>query len=261
MMHTDQLGQGAVADLRSVRATVIDESPDRRLFDTLDRTRSAGIDAMGAALSHELNQPLAAMLLYLQSLQRLCNRLTMPDPLINELIGKSLRETERAVDIVRRMRRFSASSEPARETVDINLLARDSVESSLSSAAVRPSVILEFDPNLPTVQADPVQIRQVMVNLLKNACEATSRQNDAKIVVSTTHLGGIVQFNVRDNGPGIDPKIADRLFRAFETSKPNGMGLGLAISRMIAQNHHGEIVFESGDGGKGANFGFRLPVR
>lgn len=260
-MGTDQMGHGMVADVKPARPTLIDESPDRRLFDTLDRNRSAGIDAMGAALSHELNQPLSAMLLYLQSLQKLCNRVTMPDPLMNELVGKALKETERAVDIVRRMRRFSASNEPARETVDINALARDSIESSLANAVPRPTVLVELDPLLPTVQADPVQIRQVMTNLLKNACEATSRQADATIAISTHCAGNIVHFNVHDNGPGIDPKIADRLFRAFETSKPNGMGLGLAISRMIAQNHHGDVVAESGGGGKGATFGFRLPVR
>jgi two-component system sensor kinase FixL len=255
------MGHEMVAEMKPARPIVIDENPDRRLLDTLDRSRSSGIDAMGAALSHELNQPLSAMLLYLQSLQKLCNRVTMPDPLMNELVGKALKETQRAVDIVRRMRRFSASSEPAREAVDINALARDSIESSLSSAVPRPTVVIELDPLLPTVQADPVQIRQVMTNLLKNACEATSRQTDARIVISTQCTGSIVQFNVRDNGPGIDPKIADRLFRAFETSKPNGMGLGLAISRMIAQNHHGDLVVEPGETGGGAYFGLRLPIR
>jgi two-component system sensor kinase FixL len=260
-MSTTSVGFDITAEKRAAVDSAVDPVGARRLTEMLDRTRTVGIDAMGAALSHELNQPLAALLLYLQSLQRLCTRIAIPDPLVNELVGKSYREAERAADIVKRMRRFSASSEPNRETVDINDLARDSVEASLSSACTSVEVILEFDPTLPKVQADPVQIRQVMTNLLKNACDAISQHTEGKIVVSTTHSGNVVQFNVRDNGPGIDPKIADRLFRAFETSKPNGMGLGLAISRMIAQNHHGDIVVESGGAGKGANFGFRLPVR
>ncbi len=234
---------------------------DRLLVKALEQTRASGIDAMGAALAHELNQPLAALTIYLQSLRRQCGRSPETAAIIVEMVEKSLREAERAGEIVRRMRRFSARSEPDRKPIDMNSMAEESLELALAGTSKAIQVERDFEVCSPLVMCDPVQIRQIMVNLLKNAVEATNRKSLPRIFVTTSLSDGFAHFRVSDNGPGITPAMAGRLFKAFETTKPQGMGLGLAISRMIAQNHHGDLVLETGGSGSGACFGLKLPTR
>jgi two-component system, LuxR family, sensor kinase FixL len=227
--------------------------------DVADQSRAAGFDAMGAALAHELNQPLAALTIYLQSLERLTRK--SPDPPMVELIEKALREAGRAGDIVKRMRRFTSRSEPDRNVVNLNAISDESidvVQAVDSKKGVR--ISRDFQPDMPLIMCDGVQIRQVMVNLLANAVEAGGSDTGLVITVRTHMHDGQACFTVTDNGPGVDPRFAGRLFKAFETSKPQGLGLGLAISRMIAQNHGGDLFFESVEG-RGAKFGLRLPVR
>jgi two-component system, LuxR family, sensor kinase FixL len=227
-----------------------------------EEARSAGVDAMGAALAHELNQPLTALLLYLQALKRGAARPESPmPPPARDLLDKSLREAERASEIVRRMRRFTSRSEPERRPFNLNDVAAESIEVAIAGHDRKVAIERMFSEDLPDFHGDSVQIGQVMVNLLKNAIEATRHRTRPRISVSTRRHLDQLYFHVADNGPGVDPRIAGRLFRAFETDKPQGLGLGLAISRMIAQNHGGELVLESGDSGKGAIFCLRLPVR
>jgi two-component system, LuxR family, sensor kinase FixL len=231
----------------------------RRSSETAEQSMAAGFDAMGAALAHELNQPLAALTIYLQSLQRQMR--STPDTATAELVEKALREAGRAGDIVKRMRRFTSRSEPERQTVDLNAVAEESIDVILAAggnASLR--IMRDFQADLPNVLCDGVQIRQVMVNLLANAVEAGAGKRGLTIGVATEVRDGQAHFIVSDNGPGVDPRFENRLFKAFETSKPQGLGLGLAISRMIAQNHGGDLAFES-NAGRGARFGLRLPIR
>jgi len=234
---------------------------DPQLFETLEQTRKAGFDAIGAALAHELNQPLAALSLYLQSLRKRCERDPNADAMVLELADKASREAQRAGEIVRRMRRLSLKAEPERQPVDLNALAAECAEAALPPVGRKPELRRLLDPALPPVLADPVQIRQVVVNLLRNAAEATTRTPRPRIEVVTQARPGSVRLVVADNGPGIGPGMAEKLFRAFETSKSGGMGLGLAISRMIAQNHGGDLVLDSQEAGEGARFELRLPVQ
>ena len=233
----------------------------RQFFDTLERSRKAGFDAMGAALAHELNQPLAALTLYLQALGKRFERDPPGDPMLIELAEKATREAQRAGEIVRRMRRLSLRAEPELQAIDLNALVRECVEAALPPTGRRGELKLSLDSSLPLVFADSVQIRQVILNLLRNAAEATSKLSRPVIVMSTHARRDSVRLVVSDNGPGIGPNMADKLFRAFETSKTDGMGLGLAISRMIAQNHGGDLALETREGSQGATFELRLPVQ
>jgi two-component system, LuxR family, sensor kinase FixL len=260
-MNNKQVASSSSAVLAAAGLVAGHGEADKRLLAAFEETRVAGVDAMGAALAHELNQPLAALMLYLQSLQRACARDASVAPLLIELVGKGLREAERAGEIVRRMRRFSARGEPERLLSDMNALANDSIELGMLGAPKKTQLKRQLDTALPVVACDAVQIRQVMVNLIKNAVEATSRRPKPQITVATEIRDGFAQLSVADNGPGVDPRIQDRLFRAFQTSKPQGMGLGLAISRMIAQNHGGDLVLVPGEIGGGACFGLRLPLK
>jgi two-component system, LuxR family, sensor kinase FixL len=238
------------------------KASDRRLFEVADQTRVAGMDAMGAALSHELNQPLTALVIYLQSLQRQTRAQSgSVNAALEEIAGKALREAERATEIVRRMRRLSLRAEPDRQPIDLNALARETLEIAFIGVTRRPAIDRRLTSELPQVSGDPVQVRQVMVNLLRNAAEATAKVARPRIVIATEAADGMAHFTVGDNGPGIDPRIEGRLFRAFETSKPQGQGLGLAISRMIAQNHGGDLVVKSKAGEKGAMFSLKLPLK
>ncbi len=154
---------------------VVQTQSGRQIFETLERSRKAGFDAMGAALAHELNQPLAALTLYLQSLSKRLERDPPADPMLRELADKASSEAQRAGDIVRRMRRLSLRAEPELQPIDLNALARECAEAALSASARRAELRVRFDPSLPAVLADPVQIRQVILNLLRNAAEATAR--------------------------------------------------------------------------------------
>jgi two-component system, LuxR family, sensor kinase FixL len=234
---------------------------DGRLFEVIDQTRLAGLDAMGAALSHELNQPLTALMIYLQSMLKQSRAL---DPaaktMLPDIAEKAVREAERAVDIVRRMRRLSIRMEPERSALNINSLVDETIRTAIVDGHRISFIRRHFAPALPPVMADAVQIRQIIVNLLRNASEACAGVKAPEITVSTAEARGSVLFSVGDNGPGVDPKIADRLFRAFETSKPDGQGIGLAISRMIAQNHGGDLFLDTKTPRGGAVFCLRLPT-
>ncbi|MGL4636012.1 MAG: sensor histidine kinase [Beijerinckiaceae bacterium] len=223
--------------------------------------RLSEVDAMGAALAHELNQPLAALSIYLQSLQKIARKMDGDQiTMINELVEKALRETARTSDIVRRMRRLTLRSEPERQHVDINGIAEESIDVVMAGMSKKPAITRNFGTALPAISGDPNQIRQVLVNLLRNAVEASHDANEPHITITTSLKNGMSHIIVADNGRGLDPKVIDRLFRAFETSKPNGLGLGLAISRMIAQNHGGDLVLESEGNSAGACFALRLPL-
>jgi two-component system, LuxR family, sensor kinase FixL len=260
-MSSELIGATELAECGSAPAALKNPDAESRLIKALEQTKASGIDAMGSALAHELNQPLAALTIYLQSLRRQCGRSPETAAIIVEMVEKSLREAERAGEIVRRMRRFSARSEPDRQPMDMNAMAEESLELALVGTSKAIQIERDFEVRSPLVMCDPVQVRQIMVNLLKNAVEATNRKSLPRIFVTTSLSDGFAHFRVSDNGPGITPAMAGRLFKAFETSKPQGMGLGLAISKMIAQNHHGDLVLDTGGSGSGACFGLKLPTR
>jgi two-component system, LuxR family, sensor kinase FixL len=247
---------------RGIKLRGAAKAADRRLFEVIDQTRVSGMDAIGAALSHELNQPLTALMIYLQSFQRQTKvGAAAANPSLQEIADKAVKEAERAIDIVRRMRRLSLRAEPDRRPVDINALANETLEDALLGVSSKPSIERRFASDMPLVPGDPVQIRQVMMNLLRNAAEASEQVPHPRITVITELVEGMLNFIVIDNGPGIDPKVEGRLFRAFETSKSHGQGLGLAISRMIAQNHGGDLVIKSKRGDRGAIFALKLPLK
>jgi two-component system, LuxR family, sensor kinase FixL len=120
-------------------------------------------------------------------------------------------------------------------------------------------VVRDYGAGLPPLQVDPVQIQQIVVNLVRNAFEAVRGREGGEIVVSTSLDDRHLLLSVEDNGPGIPPEMIDSLFQAFKTGKRSGMGLGLAISRTIAQSHGGELLVDPGGSGRGARFAVRLP--
>ena len=224
--------------------------------------RVNAMDEMGAAIAHELNQPLTAVMLYLQALSRkLKTSEAGIDPAMVEILGKASREAERAGSIIQRMRHFVEKREPERQPVDIRKLVDEALEVTLLGNDGAPvEVVRDEAPGLPLLDVDPVQIQQILINLARNAIEAVKHRDERWIRIAVHTGDGRLLVEIEDSGPGIAPETVRNLFKAFSTSKRTGLGLGLAISRSIAQNHGGDLLVEPGGGGRGATFVLSLPL-
>jgi two-component system sensor kinase FixL len=253
---------GVIRDLSARRET------ERRLAavqaDLIRMTRVSALDEMGSALAHELNQPLTAIMLYLQALEREVQRLqsaeTKLEPRAVELLGKATREAQRAGSIISRVRQLVEKRAPERKRSDLNTVVDEALE--LAMLGRRRSIILErYGPEvLPVVFVDPVQVQQVVLNLARNAVEACQDADRPTLTIKTWFESDSVCFSVGDNGPGIAPEQMRTLFSAFRSENGTGMGIGLTISRAIVQNHKGELLVDPGGNGHGARFSVRLPI-
>jgi two-component system sensor kinase FixL len=260
--HTPE-GRQFIGILRDLRARKGEETRLNQLqADLVHMARVSAMDEMGAALAHELNQPLTAVMLYLQAIKRADDS----DPgrgILSEtarvIFEKALREAERAGSIIQRMRYFVEKREPRRRFLDLNPLVDEAVELTLLGSPPGAQIMRALAPNLPRVAVDPVQIQQIVVNLLRNALDAVSVSPAPDVQVSTRMRNDTVELTVADNGPGISPEALPYLFKAFASSKGNGLGLGLAISRTIAQTHGGDLTVDPGGHGRGACFTLHLP--
>lgn len=250
---------GILRDLRSRR--FVEERLANAQAQLVHMTRISALDEMGAAIAHELNQPLTAVMLYLQALSRKSRNDPGMDPKFVEVIEKAVREAERAGDIIQRMRQLVERKEPEREAIDVDSFARDCVSLlDLGTPGDQSIFRCQIQSNLPALEADPVQIRQILVNLLRNAREAVSGQRDQNVLLSVKETNGFLEFRITDNGAGVPKDLIPDLFRAFSGNKRKGLGLGLAISRSIAQNHGGDLTLDAGQVGQGASFVLRLPA-
>ncbi len=222
--------------------------------------RVSEMGQMGSTLAHELNQPLAAIVNYLQACTRLLqNQPTPVSPRIQEAIEKAVGQADRAGQIIRRLREFVQKRETERRTEDINTVVQESVALALvgaKSAGILSHVNL--DPDIPPVMIDKVQIQQVVLNLIRNAIEAMAQSKIRALTISTRNQNGEVLVTVADTGSGMAPEVAAKLFEPFLTTKSTGMGIGLSICRSIVEAHGGRIWAEKNPGG-GTIFSFVLP--
>lgn len=240
----------------------------QRLKETENRlTHLARLATMGevvAGIAHEVNQPLHAASLFANAISTaLETGNSQRQQRVPEMVRKITREIERAADIIRRLRNFTKPHQVCMTHFDLNALIRESAEMlNFDAKSKQVRVEFELDATLPPVMGDAVQIQQVVVNLLRNAYEAVaSTQGTQSLVRITTqkrHNGLLMQ--VLDNGPGLDSSTPlESLFDAFVTTKEEGMGMGLALSRSIITSHHGKIWGESNPLG-GMTFCVLLPI-
>jgi two-component system, LuxR family, sensor kinase FixL len=253
---------GIIRDLRSRK------EQERRLTelqaDLVHMARVSAMDEMGAALAHELNQPLTAIMLYLQAATRAMSRMEQgaagASEIFRQVLDKAVHEAERAGNIISRMRHFVEKREPQRRPVDLNSVAEEAVELVMLGLRSPGRMLRDLDRALPQAVIDPVQIQQILVNLLRNAFEAVKDRPEPTVSIRTQRRGDMLAVTVQDNGPGLKPEALPTLFKAFSSSKRTGMGLGLSISRTIAQNHAGDLTVDPGGDGRGAAFTLHLPV-
>jgi two-component system sensor kinase FixL len=238
---------------------------DELQADLIRLTRVSALDEMGAALAHELNQPLTAVILYLQAVERELRKAQHEghsedaDARRFAIIKKAQHEAQRAGSIIQRVRQLVEKRAPERRPIDLNAIVGDAIDLTAIGQDRVVRIVRDFHPAVPTIEADQVQLQQVVVNLVRNAFEAIRGREGAEIVVSTSVDDRHALLSIEDNGPGIPADKVDDLFQAFKTGKRSGMGLGLAISRTIVQSHRGELLLDPGGAGRGARFVVRLP--
>jgi two-component system sensor kinase FixL len=218
---------------------------------------------MAAGLAHELSQPLTAIIAYARGCLRLLAG-PVPEPaLLHEGIDEVVQQAERAADILDRLREFVRGGEFRRALTEIRPVI-DAAVSLVRSEATQQEVEIEtrIVSGLPVVLADPVQIEQVLLNLLRNAMDAMEVANtERRSIVVGARLSGkdAIQISVADSGPGVTLDMTDAIFEPFITTKPLGMGMGLSISRAIIESHGGNLRMARGTG-SGAIFIFNLPT-
>lgn len=257
------LDRRAAAELALTRARAEADERESRLREELAHVaRVATAGELATSLAHEVNQPLAAIATNAQAARRFLARDGLAREDMDEILREIGSEAQRASEVIRRLREFLRKHASERRDLDLSAVVRDTlplVRRELADNAVE--VSLDLAQGLPAVDADPVQLQQVLVNLVKNACEAMAEcHGERRVEVVTRRIEGRVALEVRDSGPGLASDVAGRVFEPFVTTKPTGMGLGLAICRSIVEAHGGSLGVEPGSRG-GATFRIELPVR
>ncbi len=224
--------------------------------------RLSAVGEMATSLAHELNQPLTAVVNYVGGSLRRLRGAASVDPTIVDAMERAMSEATRAGRIIRHLRDFVRKASSEETCVDVGQAVAAAAELVANEARRRGvQVALDIAETVPPVQANRIQVEQVLVNLLRNAIEATAQAGAAGTVHASVRAeGGRVRIVVSDSGPGLPPAVANRLFEPFFTTKPQGMGMGLNITRTIVEALGGRIEASNGPGG-GAVFTVILPAR
>jgi two-component system sensor kinase FixL len=240
------------------------ESEARVLQERLTHfSRLSTMGEMAAGLAHEINQPLSAIATYAQACQRL---MRLPEPGTEDVIAALEQinaQALRAGEVIRRLRNFVKNREVKREPVDCTRLLEDlrtlaDTDARLHNIRLR----LDCQDALPTVYADPIQLQQVVLNLVRNAIDAMTDVTEERrevLLSSRRTEDEEVEITVADHGTGLAPEATEHLFNPFFTTKASGTGLGLAISRSIVRAHGGRLWHTPNDD-CGVRFHFTLPV-
>ncbi len=226
-------------------------------------SRLTAMGEMASTLAHELNQPLSAIANLLTGSRRLIDRGREADQVkVRDAIDKAAAQALRAGDVIHRMRDFVRRGASERDAESLSKLIEEASALALIGEKDRQvDVRLSLDPAADAVFADRVQVQQVLLNLIRNGIDAmqeSGARRKALTITSAVTDQGWSQVSVADTGPGIAPEVLERLFQPFMTTKPQGMGVGLSISRSIIEAHGGRIWAEANPGG-GALFRFTLP--
>ncbi len=224
--------------------------------------RVTSLGALTASIAHEVNQPLSGIITNASTCLRM---LTLDPPNVEgarETARRTIRDGNRASDVITRLRALFSKKDTIAELVDLNDATREVIALSLSELQ-RNRVILrcELADNLPHVTGDRVQLQQVILNLLRNGSEAMNEVHDRPrelLIRTERNDGDRALLSVKDAGIGFDPQSMDKLFQAFHTTKNDGMGIGLSVSRSIIEQHNGRL-WATLNGGPGATFSFSIP--
>lgn len=244
------------------RTRRVEHDARQAMHDLAHMNMRAGLGEMVSGITHELTQSLTASLGNAQALKRMlaAGRITNED--LVAIVDDIAAANREATQVIERVRQLMRKEQFDTQPLDLNTVVMDVVQ-VLNSSAVNEGVLLvaDLDPDLPAINADRVQLRQVAMNLVLNAVQATGRHpvHPAVVRVATRGSNRHVSMAVDDAGPGVAPEALERLFEPYFTTKEDGFGMGLAISRSIVESHGGSIDVANVPGG-GARFTVTLPT-
>lgn len=254
---------------RRKRAQLVAEEQQRRADETRRQVahmaRVALVGELTATMSHELRQPLAAIRMNAEAGAKIVARDTgqFSDDereVCGEIFSEIVADDVLASDIITRVRALVRREELPQQPVDLNEICRTSARLLQYDAVTRHAEItLALDPGLPMVSGDPVQLQQVVLNLMVNALDASAASPNPQVTISTVARGEEAEVAVHDNGPGLTEDVRQHLFESFFTTKPHGLGLGLPIVHSIIERYHGRVRAENAEAG-GAVFRVVVPV-
>jgi len=263
-VESDEAGQptaivGVSIDITSRKLAELAAEQHRNEMVRMARVGLVG--QLSGSIAHELNQPLSAILANTQAAQRLLAREPVDWQEIGEILKDIVEDDQRAVEVIQRLRSLFNRGESQRRLLHTNELVRDALKLAHNDIVTdQVSLSTELADDLPAVAADWVQLQQVLLNLIVNACEAMAeKETTRKLAVRTWRDGGDVIIEVADTGKGVDADVEARLFESFFTTKSNGMGMGLAISRSIIEAHGGLLTLAN-NSERGAAFRISLPI-
>jgi C4-dicarboxylate-specific signal transduction histidine kinase len=251
----------AVIAIENVR---LFDAEKQRTISLAHANRVATMGHLAASIAHEVAQPIAAVVTTADAALRWLG--AQPPDLgeIRQALDNIMKNGNRASAVIGRIRGLIKKAPPRRDPLDINQAIVDATTLTRSEL-LRHRIALQIQPaqELPVVQADRIQLQQVLLNLIINAVEAMSAVNEGPrelLISSASNAVDSVLVAVRDSGPGLTSESFDRLFQAFHTTKPDGMGMGLSICRSIVEAHGGR-VWATANAPRGAVFQFTLPAR
>ena len=262
----DQDERGVVRGYFALVVDVTDrkraEQESRQIRDELAHAgRIATMGELTAALAHEINQPLAAILTNAQAAKRF---LSAPSPDLDELreiLHDIVDDDARAGEVIRRIRSLVKNEPSDVRPLDLNVVLEEVIRLLHSDAMIRRIVVMhELDPDLPKIDGDRIQLQQVLLNLLLNAFDAMgdSLARERVVRIRSRRVDSEVLVTVSDRGPGIPEEDLDKLFEPFRSTKPGGLGMGLSISRSIVTSHGGRMWAENNTTARG-DFRFQPP--
>jgi two-component system sensor kinase FixL len=253
--------RGASVDITQRKQAEVEAARQRNEMAHLSRVTTVG--ELSGSLAHELNRPLGAILSNAQAAQRMLANGGVDVAEFREILNDIVSEDKRAAEVIRRLRLWLQKGEVQQHSLSINKVVRDVlklIRTDLISQNV--SVDTELARNLPTVTGDPVQLQQVLVNLVVNACDAMADcdipERELRIRTGIENGGDAVIVSVTDCGGGIQVKEVEQIFEPFFTTKAKGMGLGLSVCRTIIAAHRGKL-WATNNAERGATFHFTLP--
>ena len=242
-------GGAVISYIDITRRRQAEDEARRQREELAHAQRVTTLGELGASLAHEINQPLAAIVTNAQAAIRLLDRDGIVHADVSEALTDMAADAQRASAIIRRLRALSRKEHASQRGIDLNEIIADVVTLlRYDFARKNITVVHTADSLVPLVSGDPVQLQQVVLNLLVNASEAIGNAPDGprEITVTTAlRSPALVEVRVRDTGVGAKPAELERMFERFVSTKPGGLGMGLAISRSIVEAHGGRIVAET----------------
>ena len=254
-------GNGAIVSYTDITERKKAAEESRRAREEL--AHAVRVSMMGelmASLAHELNQPLAAIRSNAQAALRFLSA-SMPNlEEVRAALAEIVEDDRWASEVIRRLRMLARRGDGERARLDVSEILRDTLQ-LLRSEIIERSVSVELDlaPGLPPVVGDRVQLQQVVLNLLLNAIEAMTEESHRNLTVRTAEVGDTVTMSVQDSGRGLGDAELERIFDAFYTTKPEGLGMGLSISQSIVETHGGRL-WGRRNADRGMTFHFSLPA-